>query len=615
MSQAASRPAPGPPQAPPTPALAVAGRALARHAPALLAAAGGLAFIVLHVGWSFLDPTRVGWTLHRDWAAGQLGWSFFRSAPWGFPLGANPAYPYGIGSTVGFADGLPLLAVVLKPLAGLLPVDFQYQGPWIALCFAAQGFAGAKLTALTTPSRLAQALGGLLFACSPVLLHRLLDDQLGHLAAGAQALLLTLLWLALAPVEAVRLWRRLGAALAVLVLAGGINPYFVAMGTPLVLALLVRLAAVERRLGARAAAAWGVATVAAAALGLWLFGYLDPAVRTLAPGFGYFSADLLALVNPMRWSRLWPALPAGPGQYEGFGFVGSGVLLLGAIGLAASARRAWRREPGALPGAALRSALPVLVVALALFAFALASPVTLAGREVLELQAAYQLIPFLGDNFRSSGRFVWVLHHLATLGAIAGAALATRERPRLLPALLAAAVLVQAAELRPPSPHAMAWGDAPPAHSPAWQLARGHYRHLSRWPVFLQAGGNLVAPQRKACGLPPWDWESWIGPADLAYRLGLTYDGGYLGRLDERRAAEVCGQTRRAIRSGRLDPDTIYLLHTSELRWFRAAGATCGVLDDMPVCVAGDRADPFALALPPKNFSSTRYAASPSGAW
>ena len=196
MSQAASRPASAPPQAPPTPALAAPGRTLARHAPALLAAAGGLAFIVLHVGWSFLDPTRVGWTLHRDWAAGQIGWSFFRSAPWGFPLGASPAYPYGIGSTVGFADGLPLLAVALKPLAGLLPVDFQYLGPWIALCFAAQGFAGAKLTALTTPSRLAQALGGLLFACSPVLLHRLLDDHVGHSALGGQALLLTLLWLA-----------------------------------------------------------------------------------------------------------------------------------------------------------------------------------------------------------------------------------------------------------------------------------------------------------------------------------------------------------------------------------------------------------------------------------
>jgi hypothetical protein len=571
------------------------GPALIRHAPALLAAVGGLSFIAFHAGWSFLDPTRVGWTLHRDWASAQLSWSFFRSAPWGFPLGASPAYPHGIGSTVGFADGLPLVAVALKPFAGVLPADFQYIGLWIALCFATQGFVGAKLTALTTSSRLVQLLGGLLFVCSPVLLHRLLDDQMGHSSLGGQALILTLLWLALAPVGAGQLWRRLGAALALLLLAGGIHPYFVAMGTPLALALLVRLAVVERSLGARAALACGVASVVAAALGLWLFGYLDPGVQTSAAGFGYFSADLLALVNPMGWSRFWPALAAGPGQYEGFGFVGSGVLLLGAIGLAALTRRARRREPD--ERAALQSALPVLVVALALFAFALASQVTLAGREVLSLDAAYELVPFLTDNFRSSGRFVWVLHHLATLGAIAGAAVVTRERPRLLPVLLVAAVLVQAAELKPPSPHAMAWGDAPPAYSPVWQLARGHYQHLSRWPIYLLAGGALVAPHGEACGVPPWDRESWIGPAHLAYRLGLTYDGGYLSRVDERRAAEACGRTRRAIRGGRLDPHTIYLLHPNELRWFRAAEATCGVLDDMPVCVAGDRSDPFALAL------------------
>jgi hypothetical protein len=93
MPQTASGPAPAPPQAPATPKRTAPGRALARHTPALLAAAGGLAFIVLQAGWSFLDPTRVGWTLHRDWATGQLGWSFFRSAPWGFPLGASPAYP------------------------------------------------------------------------------------------------------------------------------------------------------------------------------------------------------------------------------------------------------------------------------------------------------------------------------------------------------------------------------------------------------------------------------------------------------------------------------------------------------------------------------------------
>ena len=39
-------------------------------------------------------------------------------------------------------------------------------------------------------------------------------------------------------------------------------------------------------------------------------------------GFGQFSADLLTFVNPLQWSRFFPAIAMGPRQYEGFAYLG-----------------------------------------------------------------------------------------------------------------------------------------------------------------------------------------------------------------------------------------------------------------------------------------------------
>jgi hypothetical protein len=63
---------------------------------------------------------------------------------------------------------------------------------------------------------------------------------------------------------------------------------------------------------------------------LWLFGYLGSA-DLAAPGFGTFSTDLLALIDPDGWSRVVPEIPSGPGECEGVAFPGLGVLLVLAI--------------------------------------------------------------------------------------------------------------------------------------------------------------------------------------------------------------------------------------------------------------------------------------------
>src|SRR5690349_6514809 len=97
-----------------------------RHHAALGASALALAwFFYLGYG-ATVPPTHITWLLRHDWAAYLWGASFFRNSAWAFPLGNTPELFYPFGTSVGFTDANPWLALALKPFSGLLPLNFQY---------------------------------------------------------------------------------------------------------------------------------------------------------------------------------------------------------------------------------------------------------------------------------------------------------------------------------------------------------------------------------------------------------------------------------------------------------------------------------------------------------
>jgi hypothetical protein len=569
------------------PASAARARAFALDAaPALVAALAGLAWFAAHVGVAIVDPTRTGWLMGGDWGANYLGWAFFRFAPAGLPLGVNPNLPFPVGSSLAYSDSLPIVGVLLRPLAPLLPAEFQYVGPWLALCFALQGFVGAKLVRLWTEDRLTQALGGALFALAPPLLHRVIGPNTGHASLCAHWLVLAFLWLALAPVAPGRARRRIAAAAGLLVVAAGLHPYHVVAGVALTAGLITRLWLAERSLGPVGAAAYLAALLGVAVLGLVAFGYLSPGVVTSVGGFGFFSADGLSLVVPMGWSRLFRGPRLGQGQYEGFGYLGAGVLALGAAGLASLLAR--RRAAGEARWHAL---LPALAPAALLALFSLSGTVTVAGERVASI-AAYAAVSGITGTFRACGRFIWSLHYLAVVGAIAAVVVAWRDRPRIPALLLGAALAIQIADVSPPWPFRPAGAsDAPP--SEIWELARGQYKHVALVPPFLFTGGGPAAPE--ACPMA-WPVDAHVPFAHAAYRIGATFNSAYLARIDPPRAAQACRDLDASVVRGALDAETIYVVHPALMGAFVGAGAICGREGNALVCVRDGRA-PFGEAL------------------
>ena len=132
----------------------------------------GFFLVVLRLG-PIVRPSNTSWLMGWDWSVGYTGWRFFRVEAWAWPPGRIAGLLHPTGTTIGFTDALPVLALPFKALRAYLPGTFQYVGVFLFLCYAAQGVFGSLLLRLLTPSLWRQAAGAALFVLSPALLFRL----------------------------------------------------------------------------------------------------------------------------------------------------------------------------------------------------------------------------------------------------------------------------------------------------------------------------------------------------------------------------------------------------------------------------------------------------------
>ncbi|WP_164000798.1 DUF6311 domain-containing protein [Pyxidicoccus caerfyrddinensis] len=555
----------------PSPLADEATRRQARFLPWAGAVLGLLWFLALG-GGPALDPTYLDWLGWGDFAQHVLGWLFFRDAPWSFPLGRTPDLMRPLMMTIGFSDSNPWVSLALKPFARWLPQDFQFIGPWLALCLALQGFMGVKLMALFTPRASQQLLGASLFVLAPVLVFRF-----GHDTLSAHWLLTALLYLYLRPRSDARAaWRTLGWALLLNVFAAGTHPYLEVMVFALSLALLFSTVWPEQLLSWREAGAAFVGASAVVGVLFLAFGYMGQDVSSGASGFGIFSADMLALINPMDWSHMLPLPPARVEQYEGFGYLGTGALALAIVALSGSPSTWW---PQARAGA--RARLPLLVMVMLLTLLAFSTTMTAGGITVLTMRRlAEPLMPVLGI-FRASGRFIWPLHYLVLTGILALATWRWRRHPALATGLMLGAVVLQVVDTeRLWARNRFRTAPWPRLRAPEWEGVDIFYRHVVLFPPSIHGSAE-------PCVESTFAQDAYVRLGDLAYRKGMSTNSGYAARINENHVAAVCASLKADVEHGRLAEDTLYVVDPPRLELFQRQGerVTCGELEGFTVCV------------------------------
>lgn len=397
----------------------------------LCALLGAVTFLFIY-GVHILNPTYTDWFLTSedgDLTQHYIGWKFYRHASWTFPLGLLDTMAYPNQTSIIFTDSIPLFAFLFKVFRFMLPAEFQYFGWFGLMCFMLQGAVGAKLVKKYLDNSLGVVLGGMFFVLSPVFIDRMywMTSLAGHFLC-----LLALMFLVYydeiyhETKKAVIAWGILG------VLCAGIHIYFLPMcGIILLGFLLVDLVKQSKKWKAVLPL---ISYLMSAAVTVFLFGGFGSGMKAGNDGLGYYSYNLNGLFNPHGWSAYLKDMPYTDSQYEGFAYLGLGVLvllLLAAVLWLGKQLQGKRQQEDEVSEAGQKLQSKgvawwckthifglawgfIIVITL----IASASNVVMYHDKVLLDVELPDVIFKLWSVFRATGRLIWPVVYLLVLGAI-----------------------------------------------------------------------------------------------------------------------------------------------------------------------------------------------------
>ncbi len=480
----------------------------------------GLALVMSKMGLEVLDPFNIQWMAIAggDLAAHYLGWHYYHLSPLTFPLGTIANYAWPQVTNIGYTDSIPLLAIPFRLLFGWVETPFQYFGWWYLACYSlGVYFSWLILKELGIRSIVTLLTGSILIGLTPFLLFRW-----GHDALSAQWLILAVYLIYL---RNRRRPERTGQSLATLTIVSAfVHPY---------MTLMVFVLSFPAWMGHWKAGgtSWRIRlfTLGGLLAGIFvswaLIGYFQISsddAKTI--GFGEFSSNLNTFFNPLGHSWLLPTLPlAHPNQYEGFAYLGAGLLLLFFQGLVFHQFRFFPK---------FRANLGMWFSVGALTLLALTHQWTFG--------SDYLFKPEFEDRFtgmfRSSGRFIWPAAYALALAAVIGIyRLEVDKRAKYI--LLILALFLQIGDLES-----------------FWQRDQRITTSYLTWPNAPQWDSLLVNVD-KVLVHPPFELKT-VHPNDFV-TLGMLFapyhipvSVGYLSRYDDALRQQIYADGTHILETG-----------------------------------------------------------------
>tara|TARA_B100000029_G_C17595264_1_gene963866 strand:+ start:1 stop:2136 length:2136 start_codon:yes stop_codon:yes gene_type:complete len=291
-------------------------------------------FTILFLGFKNISFTSIDWIFHNsDMIHHYVGWNYFKNDAWRFPLGSNPTYGLEHSSSIIYSDSIPLLAFFFKIFKNYLPYNFQYFSLWIFLCFFLQGFISFKLINHYTNNISFSLIASFFFLISPIFIYRLSF----HLALGGHWLILASFYIQTFQSQKLRniLWNIL-IACALLV------HFYIAASCIIIYSVFFASEIFSKKDLMYLLKKISIFFIVVF-LTMYLSGYfMIPTIQTLGVGYGITKLNLLGILDPFyqnaplnleTWSLFLPDLPSNIGEYEGFSYLGLGVILLAILAI------------------------------------------------------------------------------------------------------------------------------------------------------------------------------------------------------------------------------------------------------------------------------------------
>jgi hypothetical protein len=506
---------------------------------ALLALA--LAIFLAWMNPATLLPGNVGWVLRgSDWGQSSIGLNaYLRASNW--PGSATPLILAPNGTHLLLMDANPLAGLLLAPVARWLP-GLQVIGPWLLLCLILHvGFAYA-LVRRHAPDFLTAWLGTALLTLLPTLFNRY-----GHATLCAHWLILWALWIFVDHRRA----RSLRHWAAVIAVAALIHSYLLLMvGAIWASALLHQLVTAPdnraRREGAIMAAGVGLLVLVLALLD----GVVGSGLVSTGT-YGNFTLSLDALWNPANpsYTALLPSTPSPAGNaaaFEGFQYLGAGLLALVLAMLALS----FRRRPQAQWFLALRGRLASLLPALAILTLLAIGPTIRWGGITQMLFHPPSAMLALFDLVRASGRLFWPVAYALVFFAVVSS---YRLSPRAATIVLSIALTLQVVDMVPMFAAIRA--------TTAEASDRVVFKRTPdpRWDALIGRAGAIEMeppePFRDLALMEEIGWRAVSHCRPMRYIYASRVPAATQSRIDA---------DRRQFIAGRLDPTRLYIVYTPQ---------------------------------------------------
>jgi Family of unknown function (DUF6311) len=491
----------------------------------------GFAAFLLITGGKILRPTYTDWLMEGDPATHWLGWQFFRHSPlFQWPIGANPNYGMDLGSSIVFTDSIPLLAFIFKPLNVFLPDTFQYIGLWVLICFSLQSYFGWKLLTLFTRDEWLPLIGSVFFTLAPACLWRLH----GHYALFGHWVLLAALYFYFTKNFSIFRWLGLLAAVTL------INAYLLVMVFVIYSGDLIQRCWLKQTAIVKTVSNFFVGSICIAII-MWAAGYFMLGTGVGTGGFGLYRMNLLSLIDPDDiWSKLLRDHKGGSGDYEGFNYMGLGMLGLGLIAgfeLLRNLKIGFKVKIN-----------PILVISIGFFLYAISNHVAIGAHEIFSYYLPSITEPFT-NAFRCSGRFFWPVYYLMYLAIFyllfTGS---TRSTAITFCAVMLFFQFIDSTAVwrtfRNKFVHSPAW--LSPMRSPIWSDIAYRYRKII-----------LVLPHNQP--------TNWMPLSQFAAMHRMAINSGYFARVNPEKEQAARDRIATSILNNELSLDSLYVFENDAL--------------------------------------------------
>ena len=521
-----------------------------RNSSSLSALCGGF-FGWYFLGLSNLFPWNYSWLYAKgDGALTQLGFEFFRKAPlvqW--PITAIPKYVAGSNMIIPTENAVS--NIFAKIIGIFVPGSFQFVGLWIVLCFALQGYFGAKLLGRFVDSRSSIVFGSLFFVLSPALLYRV--GAMNHYALGGHWMILAALYLYFGIESKTRTW-------GLLLFFGMLTSVYIsAMLLVVFLAHQIKKYILTKELSGPNL----VVPIVAAVFGFLVMGYAS--TQSSSSGSNFFRLNAIAWFNPgysddgsfskalnsIGNSRLRRVFSE---EWEGFQYLGTVVIAGVLLGFANVRKMQIRRN--------WRGYAPILLAGSGLFVFALSNRIV-----ILQQEFSYwwpsQLLD-LRQIFRGATRFGWPAYYLVTLFAVVQIIrFCSVKKLKAGVAIASALMLIES--------------------SPGIAYVRSEFSSSKTYEISIvdQKWEEIAKTHSKIAVYPNFDlqvgevtgdakfWiDRWFDLAKFAVDHDLSTNFGYVPRPLTDYISEQDAQILNELENGALQPSTIYVL-ANETMWLK----------------------------------------------